>query len=76
MNSRQIGSGVNDRFRILAPYACLYDTAIIVLIDRKPIWGAQIGYAYNSILGPLGGSLSWSNFTKQLGIYINLGYEF
>ena len=46
------------------------------IFDRKPIWGAQLAYAYNSIVGPLGGSLSWSNFTKQLGIYINLGFEF
>ena len=46
------------------------------IFDGKPIWGAQIGYAYNSILGPLGGSLSWSNFTKQVSIYINLGFEF
>ena len=46
------------------------------IFDDKPIWGAQIGYAYNSILGPLGGSLSWSNFTKQVSIYINLGFEF
>ena len=46
------------------------------IFDGKPIWGTQIGYAYNSILGPLGGSLSWSNFTKQVSIYINLGFEF
>ena len=46
------------------------------IFDGKPIWGAQLAYAYNSILGPLGGSLSWSNFTKQVSYYINLGFEF
>ena len=46
------------------------------IFDGKPIWGTQLAYAYNSILGPLGGSLSWSNFTKQVSIYINLGFEF
>ena len=46
------------------------------VFDGKSIWGAQVGYAYNSILGPLGGSLSWSNYTKRVYIYINLGYEF
>jgi NTE family protein len=46
------------------------------VFDGKSIWGAQVGYAYNSILGPLGGSLSWSNYTKQVAIYINLGFEF
>ena len=46
------------------------------VFNSKPIWGAQVAYAYNSILGPLGGSLSWSNFTKQVSLYINLGFEF
>lgn len=46
------------------------------IFDNKPIWGAQLAYAYNSIVGPLGGSLSWSNFTKQVNIYVNLGFEF
>ena len=46
------------------------------IFEDKPIWGAQVAYAYNSIVGPLGGSLSWSNYTKQVAIYINLGFEF
>lgn len=46
------------------------------IFDGKPIWGTQLAYYYNSIVGPLGGSLSWSNFTKQVSIYINLGFEF
>ena len=46
------------------------------IFKRRPIWGAQVAYAYNSMFGPLGGSLSWSNFTKQVSIYINLGFEF
>ena len=46
------------------------------IFDRKPIWGTQIAYYYNSIVGPLGGSASWSNLTKQLYFYINLGFEF
>ena len=46
------------------------------IFDRKPIWGAQLAYAYNSIVGPLGGSLGWSNLTKQISLYINLGFEF
>ena len=46
------------------------------IFDRKSIWGAQLAYAYNSIFGPLGGSLSWSNFTKKVQLYINLGFEF
>ncbi len=46
------------------------------IFDRKPIWGAQVGYCYNSIVGPLGASLSWSNFTHQVYPYISLGFDF
>ena len=46
------------------------------IFDRKPIWGAQIGYCYNSIAGPLGASLSWSNFTHKVYPYISLGFDF
>lgn len=46
------------------------------LFDGKPIWGVQLGYCYNSIVGPLGASLSWSNFTHQLYPYISLGFDF
>ena len=46
------------------------------IFDGKPIWGTQLAYYYNSLFGPLGGSLSWSNFTKQVSIYVNLGFEF
>ena len=46
------------------------------VFNGKPIWGAQLAYAYNSMFGPLGGSLNWSNFNKKVSIYINLGFEF
>ncbi len=46
------------------------------IFDGKPIWGTQLAYYYNSIFGPLGGSLSWSNFTHQVYPYISLGFEF
>lgn len=46
------------------------------IFDRKPIWGAQVGYCYNSIAGPLGASLSWSNFTHKVYPYISLGFDF
>ena len=46
------------------------------IFDHKPIWGAQLAYYYNSIVGPLGGTISWSNFTKRPYLYVNLGFEF
>ena len=46
------------------------------IFDGKSIWGAQVGYCYNSIVGPLGASLSWSNYTHQVYPYISLGFDF
>ena len=46
------------------------------IFDGTPIWGAQLGYCYNSIVGPLGASLSWSNFTHRVYPYISLGFDF
>jgi NTE family protein len=46
------------------------------IFDSKPIWGVQLAYSYNSILGPLGGSIGWSNFTHQVYPYISLGFDF
>ena len=46
------------------------------IFDSKPLWSAQLTYAYNSMFGPLGGSIGWSNLTKQVHLYINLGFEF
>ena len=38
--------------------------------------GGQIGYFYNTIFGPLGAVLGYSNHTKKGYFFINLGYEF
>ncbi|MBQ3363824.1 MAG: patatin-like phospholipase family protein [Muribaculaceae bacterium] len=56
-------------------HAAMHDDKLDGIFKNKPIWGAQLAYAYNSIVGPLGGSLGWSSLTKQVYIYINLGFE-
>ena len=38
--------------------------------------GFGLGYAYNSIAGPLKFQLHWSTCTHKLGAYISLGYNF
>ena len=38
--------------------------------------GFGIGYAYNSIAGPLKAQLGWSSFTNKLSLYLSLGYNF
>ena len=46
------------------------------LLDYRTLLGVQGSYYYNTIFGPVGASLGYSNRTKELYFYINLGYEF
>ena len=46
------------------------------LLDHRTMIGIQGAYYYNSILGPVGATLGYSNHTKKAYFFINLGYEF
>ena len=46
------------------------------VFDHGPKIGAQVAYYYESVVGPLGGSLGWSSRTNEPNIYINLGFVF
>lgn len=38
--------------------------------------GFGLEYAYNSIVGPLTANIHWSNTTRKVGVYLNLGFHF
>lgn len=38
--------------------------------------GAGLGYSFKSIIGPISGTVFWSNCTKKLGAYVSIGYFF
>jgi NTE family protein len=42
----------------------------------KHFYGVSFDYGYDSRLGPFIASLSWSNITRSLGLYLQLGYTF
>ena len=46
------------------------------LFKTKSLLGVQAAYYYNTMFGPLGAAVSYSNRTKTPYFYINLGYEF
>jgi NTE family protein len=46
------------------------------LLKHGPMMGYQLSYYYNSLFGPLGASLGYSNRTQKAYFYINLGFEF
>lgn len=65
-----------EHYMMIKGDAAMHSEKADRIFKRKPIWGAQLAYAYNSIVGPLGGSIGWSDLTKQVSFYINLGFEF
>ena len=46
------------------------------LLDRRTLFGAQAAYYYNTMFGPVGATLGYSNRTKKPYFYLNLGFEF
>jgi NTE family protein len=46
------------------------------ILQQQTMLGAQLAYYYNTLFGPLGATLGYSNKSKQLNFYINLGFEF
>ena len=62
---------------ILLRVACAQNSdKVNTLLDRRTLIGVQGAYYYNTMFGPLGASLGYSNRTKEVYFYINLGYEF
>lgn len=46
------------------------------LLKEDKIFGCGLTYGYDSVIGPLEGSIYWSDKTDKLGFLINLGYNF
>ena len=46
------------------------------IFDNRTLLGGQIAYYYNTIFGPLGATLGYSNHTKKPYFFLDLGYEF
>ncbi len=52
------------------------DDKIQEMFSSSPLWGVRMSYSYNSIIGPLGASLGYSNRTQEPYLFINIGYQF
>ena len=46
------------------------------IFDNRTLLGGQIAYYFNTIFGPLGANLGYSNHTKKPYFFLDLGYEF
>jgi NTE family protein len=83
-DSKFLSAGVRLQHRIKGRHYAMLDASVAEhnnklgdIFDRSPIWGAQLGYCYDSgIVGPLGASLGWSSHTHRLHFFISLGLDF
>lgn len=46
------------------------------IFKSKVMFGTSLSYNYNALSGPVGVSLGYSNVTRKLYFYVNLGYVF
>ena len=46
------------------------------LLDSRTLIGVQASYYYNTMFGPVGASIGYSNRTKKPYLFLNIGYEF
>ena len=83
MESKLLAAGIRLQQRVYKEHYMMLKGSVAEqneelkgIFKRKPIWGVQLAYFYNSIVGPLGASLGWSNFTHQVYPYVSLGFDF
>lgn len=54
-----------------------YDfTELDTFKSGRSLFGAALGYGYNSFFGPIKANLTWDSLTGSPGFYLSLGYEF
>jgi NTE family protein len=46
------------------------------IFDNRTLVGGQVSYYYSTLFGPAGASLGYSNHTKNLYLFLNLGFIF
>lgn len=68
-NYAREGNGIRNFFTPKMPYT---DN----LMTAYDWWGVGIRYSYDLPIGPFDLDVSWSNITKTVGVYVNLGYYF
>ena len=66
----------NIHFLTLAGNYALSSGKIKNILREENMFGCSIGYGMDSMFGPLEASFNYTNRSKDVGFYINLGYKF
>ena len=67
--------GQRHYISLIANYA-IHEDNFFDLLKGESVWGGSIGYAYNSMFGPMNTNFGLSNRNNNLQFYLNLGYSF
>lgn len=51
-------------------------STLVDIFTQKHLFGGAAGYGYKTPAGPIELNLNWSNVTKSVGAYLNIGYMF
>ena len=65
-----------NNFVLLRVAAGLQSDELKNIFDNRTLIGGQIAYYYNTIVGPVGAALGYSNHTKKAYFFVNVGYTF
>jgi len=66
----------DNNYVLLRVAAGQHTNKVKELFDHSTLFGVQGAYYYNTMFGPVGATLGYSNHTKKAYFFVNLGYEF
>ena len=65
---------------ITGTYNLLFEYDIPENKEEDPLYafysGIGLRYSYNSVIGPIGLTTQWSNYTNEISMYLSIGYNF
>lgn len=67
---------LKNHYVIMRAAAALHSEELLELALQPTITGMQIGYSYNTLFGPIDLRLGYSNRTKAIHLFLNIGHRF
>ena len=75
--SLQARQRISDNHYIFGTFSMAYNNnSIKDIFNDDPMRGYRAAYYYDSLFGPIGGSVGYSSRTKSPYFFVNLGYDF
>jgi len=74
--SMQQRLGLDHYLQLSVDGATIANGIDIAFTPETLTWGAQFGYSYNTVGGPISLTAYWSERTKKTAVLLNIGYCF